>query len=125
MLNAGREAILSAGPIASPHLLQLSGIGPGAVLQQACIDVLHDLPRVGENPQDHVEFYFQFRCKQPITLNTELNPWRKFLIDTRWVLTKTGLGATNHFESCALIRGKPGIKWPNIQYHFFAGRDAL
>ena len=120
-LNANREVILSAGPIASPHLLQLSGIGPAAVLQRAGVEVLHDLPGVGENLQDHLEFYFQFRCKQPITLNAELNPWRKFLIGSRWLLTKTGLGATNHFESCAFIRSRPGIKWPDIQYHFLPG----
>jgi len=121
VVNAKQEVILSAGPIASPHLLQLSGIGPGAVLQQAGIDVVHDLPGVGENLQDHLEFYFQFRCKQPITLNAELNPWRKFLIGTRWLLTKKGLGATNHFESCAFIRSKAGVKWPDIQYHFLPG----
>jgi choline dehydrogenase len=120
-LNARREVILSAGPIASPHLLQLSGIGPGAVLQQAGIEVLHDLPGVGENLQDHLEFYFQFRCQQPITLNAELNPWRKFLIGTRWLLTRKGLGATNHFESCAFIRSKAGVQWPDIQYHFLPG----
>ncbi len=120
-LGATREVILSAGPIASPHLLQLSGIGPGAVLQQAGIEVRHDLPGVGENLQDHLEFYFQFRCMQPITLNAELNPWRKFLIGARWVLTRKGLGATNHFESCAFIRSKPGVKWPDIQYHFLPG----
>ncbi len=121
VVNARREVILSAGPIASPHLLQLSGIGPAAVLQQAGIDVVHDLPGVGENLQDHLEFYFQFRCQQPISLNAELNPWRKFLIGTRWLLTKKGLGATNHFESCAFIRSKAGIKWPDIQYHFLPG----
>ena len=120
-LNAGREVILSAGPIASPHLLQLSGIGPGAVLQQAGIEVRHDLPGVGENLQDHLEFYFQFRCRKPITLNAELNPWRKFLIGSRWLLTRKGLGATNHFESCAFIRSKAGVKWPDIQYHFLPG----
>ena len=120
-LMARREVIMSAGPIASPHLLQLSGIGPGAVLQQAGVEVVHDLPGVGENLQDHLEFYFQFRCKQPITLNAELNPWRKFLIGSRWLLSKSGLGATNHFESCAFIRSKPGIKWPDIQYHFLPG----
>jgi len=121
ILQAKHEVILSAGPIASPHLLQLSGIGPGAVLQQAGIEVVHDLPGVGENLQDHLEFYFQFRCNQPITLNAELNPWRKFLIGTRWLLTKKGLGATNHFESCAFIRSKAGVKWPDIQYHFLPG----
>ena len=118
---ANREVILCAGPIASPHLLQLSGIGPGEVLQQAGIEVAHDLPGVGENLQDHLEFYFQFRCNQPITLNAELNPWRKFLIGARWILTKKGLGATNHFESCAFIRSKAGVKWPDIQYHFLPG----
>ena len=120
-VDASREVILSAGPIASPHLLQLSGIGPGAVLQEAGIEVRHDLPGVGENLQDHLEFYFQFRCQQPITLNGELNPWRKFLIGSRWLLTKTGLGATNHFESCAFIRSRPGVRWPDIQYHFLPG----
>ena len=120
-LKARREVLLSAGPIASPQLLQLSGIGPGAMLQQAGIEVVHDLPGVGENLQDHLEFYFQFRCRQPITLNAELNPWRKFLIGLRWVLTKKGLGATNHFESCAFIRSRAGIEWPDIQYHFLPG----
>jgi len=120
-LIARREVLLCAGPIASPHLLQLSGIGPGSVLQQAGIAVKHDLPGVGENLQDHLEFYFQFRCKQPITLNAELNLWRKLLIGTRWILTKKGLGATNHFESCAFIRSRPGVKWPDIQYHFLPG----
>ena len=115
---ANREVILSAGPIASPHLLQLSGIGPGEVLKQAGIEVVHDLPGVGENLQDHLEFYFQFRCKQPITLNGKLNLWDKFLIGSRWFFTKKGLGATNHFESCAFIRSKAGIEWPDIQYHF-------
>jgi choline dehydrogenase len=120
-LKARREVILSAGPIASPQLLQLSGIGPGAVLQQAGIEVVHDLPGVGENLQDHLEFYFQFRCRQPITLNAELNPWRKFLIGLRWLTTRKGLGATNHFESCAFIRSRAGIEWPDIQYHFLPG----
>ncbi|HEY5739904.1 MAG TPA: choline dehydrogenase [Gammaproteobacteria bacterium] len=121
ILKARREVLLSAGPIASPQLLQLSGIGPGAVLQRAGLEVVHDLPGVGENLQDHLEFYFQFRCRQPITLNAELSPWRKFLIGLRWVLTKKGLGATNHFESCAFIRSRAGIEWPDIQYHFLPG----
>ena len=120
-LKARREVLLSAGPIASPQLLQVSGIGPGTVLQQAGIEVVQELPGVGENLQDHLEFYFQFRCRQPITLNAELNPWRKFLIGLRWVLTKKGLGATNHFESCAFIRSRAGIEWPDIQYHFLPG----
>jgi len=117
-VSCQREVILSAGSIGSPHLLQLSGIGPKEVLDAAGIEVQHELPGVGENLQDHLEFYFQFKCKQAITLNGKLGLWSKFLIGTRWILNKTGLGATNHFESCAFIRSKPGVEWPDIQYHF-------
>ncbi len=113
-----REVILCAGSIGSPHLLQVSGIGPGKVLQAAGIEVLHDLPGVGENLQDHLEYYFQFRCRQPITLNSRLGWMSKFLIGLRWQLFRSGLGATNHFESCGFIRSRPGLKAPDIQYHF-------
>lgn len=113
-----KEVILSAGSIGSPHILQLSGIGSKPVLEAAGIECLHDLPGVGENLQDHLEFYFQFKCKEPITLNGELDAWSKFKIGLRWILTKKGLGATNHFESCGFIRSKPGVEWPDLQYHF-------
>lgn len=115
---AAREVILAAGSIGSPQILQLSGIGPGAVLREAGVAVAHDLPGVGENLQDHLEVYFQFRCTRPITLNAKLGPLSKLLIGTRWILFKTGLGATNHFESCAFIRSRAGVEWPDIQYHF-------
>ncbi len=115
---AAREVILAAGSIGSPQLLQLSGIGPGAVLRAAGVEVAHDAPGVGENLQDHLEVYFQFRCRQPITLNAKLGPLAKLAIGTRWILFKDGLGATNHFESCAFIRSKAGVEWPDIQYHF-------
>ncbi|WP_068829490.1 choline dehydrogenase [Pseudomonas sp. BMS12] len=117
-VRASREVILSAGPIGSPHLLQLSGIGRADVLKAAGIAVQHELPGVGENLQDHLEFYFQYRCKQPITLNGKLGLWSKFLIGTRWLLKKDGLGATNHFESCAFIRSTAASPWPDLQYHF-------
>ena len=120
-VGARREVILCAGSIGSPQLLQLSGIGPAAVLRNAGVEVRHDLPGVGENLQDHLEFYFQFRCKEPITLNGKLNWWSKFLIGARWYFFKSGLGATNHFESCAFIRSRPGIAAPDIQYHFLPG----
>lgn len=116
--HADREVILSAGSIGSPQLLQLSGIGPGEVLNAAGVEVIHDLPGVGQNLQDHLEFYFQYKCKQPITLNGKLGLFSKFLIGARWQFFKTGLGATNHFESCGFIRSQPGMKAPDIQYHF-------
>jgi choline dehydrogenase len=115
---ANKEVILSAGSIGSPTLLQHSGIGPKAVLEKAGVPLLHDLPGVGENLQDHLEVYFQFYCKKPITLNGKLDLVSKGLIGARWMLRKDGLGSTNHFESCAFIRSKAGKKWPDIQYHF-------
>ncbi|XPF95732.1 choline dehydrogenase [Colwellia sp. RE-S-Sl-9] len=117
-VKANKEVVLSAGPIGSPHLLQLSGIGPKAVLEAANIEVKHDLPGVGQNLQDHLEFYFQFKCKRPITLNGKLDWFSKLKIGVRWILTKKGLGATNHFESCGFIRSKASVEWPDLQYHF-------
>ncbi len=113
-----RELILSGGPINSPQLLKLSGVGPGAELQALGIPVIHDLPGVGENLQDHLEFYFQVACKEPITLYSSINPWSRALIGARWLLRKDGLGATNHFETCGFIRSRPGVPYPDIQYHF-------
>jgi choline dehydrogenase len=117
-VRADREIILSAGPINSPQLLKLSGVGPGAELQALGIDVIHDLPGVGENLQDHLEFYFQVACKEPITLYSSINPVSRALIGARWLLRKDGLGATNHFETCGFIRSRPGVEYPDIQYHF-------
>ena len=117
-VRVNKEVILSAGSIGSPHLLQLSGIGAKETLESAGIKCEHDLPGVGENLQDHLEFYFQFKCKQPITLNGKIDLWSKFLIGSRWFFSKKGLGATNHFESCGFIRSKAGVEWPDLQYHF-------
>lgn len=129
--HAAKDVILSAGPIGSPHILQLSGIGDTQALEKAGVEVQHHLPGVGQNLQDHLEFYFQYKCKQPITLNGKLGIVSKGLIGARWLLTRSGLGATNHFESCAFIRSKPGVEWPDIQYHFlpaamrYDGRSAF
>ncbi|MBC6985352.1 choline dehydrogenase [Alteromonas sp. BZK5] len=112
------EVILSTGSIGSPHILQLSGIGDKDILEKAGVDVKHHLPGVGQNLQDHLEFYFQYKCKQPITLNRKLGLISKGLIGARWLLNRSGLGATNHFESCAFIRSKADVEWPDIQYHF-------
>lgn len=117
-VHANKEVISSAGSIGSVQLLQLSGIGPKAVLENAGVEVKHQLSGVGENLQDHLEIYFQYHCKEPITLNSKLGLISKGLIGTEWILTRKGLGATNHFESCAFIRSRKGLKWPNLQYHF-------
>jgi len=117
-LSAAKEVILCAGAIASPAILQRSGVGATDQLTKLGITPVHNLAGVGENLQDHLEVYFQFHCKKPVSLNNKLNPLSKLLIGIRWILFKSGLGATNHFESCAFIRSRAGIKSPDIQYHF-------
>ena len=116
--RARREVIVSAGSIQSPKLLKLSGVGPAQELARHGIGVVHDLPGVGENLQDHLEFYFQMACTQPVTLYSQTTPFRKALIGMRWLLTKDGLGASNHFETGGFIRSRAGVRYPNIQYHF-------
>ncbi len=116
--RANAELLLCAGSIGSPTILQRSGVGPADVLRAAGVDVVHELPGVGANLADHLEVYFQYRCRQPITLNAKLDWFSKFLIGTRWILNRSGLGATNHFESCAFIRSRAGVRWPDVQFHF-------
>ncbi|MGA7266233.1 MAG: choline dehydrogenase [Aestuariivirga sp.] len=116
--HARREVIIAASSINSPKLLQLSGIGAPETLKAAGIDVVHALPGVGENLQDHLEIYFQLKSKEPVTLYSKLNWFSKGMIGLEWMLFGTGLGATNHFESCGFIRSRAGIEYPDIQFHF-------
>ena len=118
VVKANREIILSAGSIGSPHIMQMSGIGPTQVLKNAGIEVLHELPGVGENLNDHLESVVQYETSLPVSLNRHMGPIGKFLIGTRWYFFKSGLGATNHFESTGFIRTRAGLKWPNVQFHF-------
>ncbi|WP_294641892.1 choline dehydrogenase [uncultured Aureimonas sp.] len=115
---ARREVILAAGSINTPKLLKLSGVGPGAELASHGIAVVADRRGVGENLQDHLEFYFQVACREPITLFSAMSPFAKGSIGARWLFTKRGLGATNHFESCGFIRSRPDVEHADIQYHF-------
>ena len=117
-VRARREVILCAGSINSPQLLKLSGVGPAGELAGFGIEVVADRPGVGENLQDHLEFYFQVACREPITLYSELSPLRRALIGLRWILTKDGLGASNHFETGGFIRSRAGVPYPDIQFHF-------
>jgi len=117
-LRARREVILCGGAINSPQLLQLSGIGDPALLQPLGIQVIAPLKGVGENLQDHLETYVQYASTQPITLYSALNPFVKLKIGAEWLLFRTGLGATNHFESGGFIRSEAGVKHPDLQYHF-------
>ncbi len=116
--TARREVILCGGAINSPQLLKLSGVGPAEELRAHGIQPVHDLPGVGENLQDHLEFYFQVESLQPITLYPATRSLAKAAIGARWLLRRDGLGATNHFESCGFIRSRAGVAYPDIQYHF-------
>ncbi|MEY3916121.1 MAG: hypothetical protein RLZZ604_1162 [Pseudomonadota bacterium] len=118
-LRAAREVILSGGPINSVQLLKLSGIGPAEELQSHGITVRADRPGVGANLQDHLEFYFQMACTQPITLYGKANLLGKAMVGAQWLFGRSGTGASNQFESCGFIRSRAGIKYPDIQYHFF------
>ncbi len=118
VIRARREVILAASSINSPKLLMLSGIGPAKHLTEHGIDVVADRPGVGQNLQDHLEVYFQMAASQPITLFRYWNLWGKALIGAQWLFTKTGLGASNNFESAAFIRSRAGVEYPDIQYHF-------
>jgi choline dehydrogenase len=115
---ARREVILSGGPINSPQLLKLSGVGPAQELRALDIPVVHDLPGVGENLQDHLEFYFQIASKKPITLYGQTGLISRGLIGLHWLLRGRGHGATNHFETGGFIRSRAGVRYPDIQYHF-------
>jgi len=117
-IRARREVILSASAINSPKLLMLSGIGPARHLREHGIPVIADRPGVGQNLQDHLELYIQMKSRQPITLYKHWNLFSKAWIGAQWLLTKTGLGASNQFESAGFIRSRAGVEYPDIQYHF-------
>lgn len=117
-ITAGREVILSASSINTPKLLMLSGIGPAAHLREHGIDVLADRPGVGANLQDHLEIYMQYKSLRPVSLYTYYNLLGKSRVGVEWILQKTGLGASNQFESCGFIRSSDRAEYPDIQYHF-------
>lgn len=118
-VRASREVLLSGGSINSVQLLKLSGIGPAAELKEHGIAVLADRPGVGANLQDHLEFYFQMACTKPVTLYGQANLLGKALVGAQWLFLRRGIGASNQFESCGFIRSRAGIRYPDIQYHFF------
>ncbi|GAB7024234.1 choline dehydrogenase [Salidesulfovibrio brasiliensis] len=114
----GGEIISCGGAINSPQLLQLSGIGNGAELSQLGIDMVQDLPGVGENLQDHLELYVQYACKKPVSMFPALKWYNQPWIGLKWLFGHTGEAATNHFEAGGFIRGNDQVEYPNLQYHF-------
>jgi choline dehydrogenase len=112
------EVILCGGAINSPQLLQLSGVGNARELEPLGIDVVHDLPAVGENLQDHLEVYVQHACTQPVSVQPALKKWRRPEIGARWLFLRSGPGATNHFEAGGFVRSNDEVAYPNLMFHF-------
>lgn len=113
-----REVLVCSGAIASPQLLQRSGVGRSTWLREFDIPLVLDLPGVGENLQDHLEMYMQYECKEPVSLYPALQWWNQPAIGLEWMLNGTGVGASNQFEAGGFIRTRDDDLWPNIQYHF-------
>ncbi len=111
------HVIVCGGAINTPQLLQLSGVGPADLLGEHGIDVVSDLPGVGENMQDHLEVYVQYSCKEPVSMSPYNATWRRPFIGLQWLFRK-GPAATSHFEAGGFIRSNDKVKWPNLMFHF-------
>ena len=125
----GGEVIVSGGVFNSPQLLQLSGIGPGALLQEMGIPVIHDMPAVGRHLQDHFYVRLAFRCTRPITMNELANSLpRKVMAMAQYMLFRAGPLAANGVTAGAFARSDPRLERPDLQFNFtpwsYASRDA-
>jgi choline dehydrogenase len=112
------QVILCGGAFNSPQLLQLSGVGNASELAALGIDVVCDLPGVGENLQDHLEVYVQHACKQPVSLYPALKTINKPWIGLQWLLFRSGPAASNHFEAGGFARSNEDVRYPNLMFHF-------
>ena len=113
--QAGKEVVLSAGAVGTPHLLMLSGIGPAGHLREMGIDVIRDAPGVGSNLNEHPDFVLKYRCKKPISLYPHTKGLRKLAAGLHWLIAKDGICASNHFEAVACVRSGPGVDYPDLQ----------
>ncbi|HZS24395.1 MAG TPA: choline dehydrogenase [Gaiellaceae bacterium] len=112
------EVILCGGAINSPQLLQLSGVGNAGELEALGVEVVHDLPGVGENLQDHLEVYVQHACRRPVSVQPALKKWKRPWIGAQWLFLRRGPGATNHFEAGGFVRSNDDVAYPNLMLHF-------
>ena len=120
VVKANKEVILSGGAVNSPQTLLLSGIGSGDYLRKFGIDVVADLPGVGQNMQDHLDCTVISECKQPITLHSQMNPFRQLLTGMQYTFFKSGLATSNGLESGGFLKTRPELEVPDIQLHFVA-----
>jgi choline dehydrogenase len=116
-VDAG-EVVLCGGAINTPQLLQLSGVGNAEDLRALGIDVVADVPGVGQNLQDHLEVYVQHASKQPVSIAPGLRMRARPKIGYDWLFHRRGLGATNHFEGGGFVRSNDDVDYPNLMFHF-------
>ena len=112
------EVILCGGSINTPQLLQLSGVGAAGLLERVGVSVVHDLPGVGENLQDHLEVYVQYGSKQPVSVAPALKLRNRPVVGAKWLFLRSGPGATNHFEGGGFARSNADVAYPNLMFHF-------
>jgi len=118
-VRAAREVIVSAGALQSPQLLQLSGVGPAALLQPLGVPVVVDSPGVGENLQDHLQVRVMYKCTRPITTNDDLaSLWRTARIALKWLLWRRGPLAIGINQGGLFTRVLPESTRPDVQFHF-------
>ena len=115
--TATREVILSAGAVQSPHILQLSGIGDPGELAKAGVPLVHTLPGVGANLQDHLDVTLSWTCPEPITLYTMTKGLKRLFIGLNYMLRGKGAGMMNGLESGAFIKSRPDLDRPDLQIH--------
>ena len=115
---AEREVLLCAGAFNSPQLLMLSGVGPADELRRHGIEIKVDLPGVGENLQDHLDYLLQYHCTQPISLYPATKSLGRFAVGLQWLLFKSGVGASNIWEAGSFFRSNDTVAYPNLQHHF-------
>jgi choline dehydrogenase len=112
------EVVLCAGALQSPQLLQLSGIGPAALLREQGIAVVRELPGVGENLQDHLQTRLIMECSRPITTNDQLHSWwGQLIIAAQWLLARRGPLAVGINQGGCFMRALPESRRPDIQFH--------
>jgi choline dehydrogenase len=117
-LRAARETILSGGVFNSAQLLLLSGVGPADPLRGHGIEVVQDLPGVGENLHDHPDLVVKQACTQPVSLYRAVRPMGRLRVGLQWLLFHNGLGATNHYDAGAFIRSSGALEHPDLQLSF-------
>ncbi|MDA7792331.1 choline dehydrogenase [bacterium] len=115
LATARAEVVLSAGAVGSPHILMLSGIGPGQDLQKLGIPIVADLSGVGQNLNDHPDFVLKYKCLKPVSIWPDTKLVGRVAAGVQWLYNRTGVCASNHFDVVACLRSSAGVDYPDIQ----------